>query len=143
MQNLLQRFHFQVQWGEDVHMNFSIVSGLKFRTQVIEYRGGQDLQYSTVKLPGRTKYDNIILKRGAVEGDISMYQWWRKNSLFNDNEKRTIAIKLLNDKHEPVLVWLLENAWPVSISYADLDANADTIMIESMELAFDSMAISE
>ena len=63
-------FNFRVEIdGIDVG-SFTEVSGLDSETDVIEYRTGDMRMNSSVKLPGLTKYPNIVLKRGMTK-DLS------------------------------------------------------------------------
>jgi phage tail-like protein len=56
-------------------------------------------------------------------------------------EKRDIVISLLNDQHEPVMVWMLRDAWPVTIEAPTLNAMECEIAIESLVLAHGGISI--
>ena len=45
------------------------------RLQMLEYRGGNDLELTARHLPTLTNYGNLILRRGAF-GSLSWYAWW-------------------------------------------------------------------
>ncbi len=45
----LPKFHFQVEWGENLRIGFTEVSGLDFETEVIEYRAGNSKTIQQVK----------------------------------------------------------------------------------------------
>src|ERR1041385_8832850 len=110
----LPKFHFEVEWG-GTRLGFTEVSGLSFETEVIEYREGNSKMYNSIKQPGRTKYSNIILKRGVVLHDNEFFTYWQSTLRFLESGsqfRRDIVIKLLDDEHKPVLVWTLHNAWP-------------------------------
>ena len=139
----LPKFHFQVDWG-GTRIGFTEVSGLSFETEVIEYREGSSPVYNSIKQPGRTKYSNIILKRGVVLHDIEFYQYWIKTMMFNGDKeqfRRDITIKLLNEEHQPVLVWVAHNAWPCKIEFGDLKADSSEVLIETMELTHEGLGI--
>lgn len=145
----LPKFHFQVEWGDGFRIGFTEVSGLDFETEVIEYREGNSFKYSKSKQPGLTKYSNITLKRGTFEGDFDMYQEWRKTYFFQEGNstgslfRRTVTIKLLNENHEPIITWVVENAWPSKVQSTDLKADANEIAIETMELVHEGLTILE
>src|SRR5262245_49253261 len=115
----LPKFHFRVEWGEgdQFRMGFTEVTGLDFKTKVIQYREGNSVKYNNTKQPGLTEYSDVTLKRGTFEGDFKFFQLWRESYYFQEDNKvgsryrRTITIKLLNEKHEPIITWKLENAW--------------------------------
>jgi len=143
----LPKFHFQVEWGDDFRIGFTEVSGLDFETEVIEYREGNSKKYNKSKQPGLTKFSNITLKRGTFEGDYDYYKEWRKTYFFQEGNKtgsmyrRTITIKLLNENHEPILVWKVQNAFPSKIQSTDLKADGNEVAIETMELVHEGLEI--
>ncbi len=134
-------FHFRVEWG-GTNLGFTEVSGLNVETQVIEYRDGLSPDYSTIKMPGMQKYGNITLKRGVIAGDNEMFQWWNTVQL-NKIERRDITISLLNEKHEPVVVWKVRNAFPVKVDGGALKATGNEVSIETMEVAHEGITVSK
>lgn len=145
----LPKFHFQVEWGEGFRIGFTEVSGLDFETEVIEYRSGESKKYNKTKQPGLTKFSNITLKRGTFEGDFDYFKEWKKTYFFQEGNKtgskyrRPITIKLLNENHEPIITWKLENAWPSKVQSTDLKADGNEVAIETMELVHEGLTIEE
>jgi phage tail-like protein len=135
----LPKFHYQVEWGGS-RIGFTEVTGLTVETEVIEYREGSNREYSKLKMPGMQKFGNITLKRGTFQGDNQYYEWWRTVSL-NTIERRDVTISLLNEKHEPVMVWKVKNAWPVKVQSADLKSDANEVAIESLEIAHEGLSM--
>lgn len=135
----IPKFHFQADWG-GVRIGFTEVSGLDAETEVIEYREGASLEYSKRKIPGMQKYPNVTMKRGVFASDNDYFKWWNTVAL-NTVERRSVTISLLNEKHEPVMVWKVKNAWPAKIASTDLKADGNEIAIESVELAHDGLVI--
>jgi len=141
----LPGFHFIVDWG-GTRIGFTEVSGLAVETEVIEYREGSSTSYNKRKLPGLTKYPNITLKRGVFLGDFEMYDWWKNTVFFQEGAgkfRRDISIRLLDEEHQPVISWLLQKAWPCKVEFADLKADANEILIETMELVHEGLRILE
>lgn len=136
----LPKFHFQVEWGGS-KIGFTEISGLDVETEVIEYRHGASPEYHKTKQPGMRKYSNITLKRGTFQSDNEFFDWWKNNQLFNQPERRDLTISLLNDAHEPVVVWKVKSAWPTKVTSTDLKADDNAIAIESMELAHEGLVI--
>jgi len=132
-------FHFRVEWG-GTNIGFSEVSGLNIETQVIEYRDGSMPDFSTIKMPGMQKYGNITLKRGVAKGDNEFFVWWNTHQL-NKIERRDLTISLLNESHEPVVVWRVRNAWPVKVDGGSLKATGNEVSIETMELAHEGINV--
>lgn len=135
----IPKFHFQADWG-GVRIGFTEVSGLDAETEVIEYREGASLEYSKRKIPGMQKFPNVTMKRGVFASDNDYFKWWNTVAL-NTIERRSVTISLLNEKHEPVMVWKVKNAWPAKIASTDLKADGNEIAIESIELAHDGLVI--
>ena len=135
----IPKFHFQVDWGGS-KIGFTEVTGLDVETEVIEYRDGVSPEYSKRKMPGMQKYSNITLKRGTFASDNEYYKWWNTVKL-NTIERRDITISLLNENHEPVVVWKVKNAWPSKIQSTDLKAEGNEVAIESMELVHEGLTI--
>jgi len=135
----LSTMHFQVEWG-GTRIGFSEVSGLTYENEIIEYREGSSPVYHKIKMPGLRKYGNIVLKRGVIKGDNEFADWMRTIAL-NTVERRDITIALLNEAHEPVVVWRVANAWPVKIQSTDLKAAVDEVAIETLEIAHEGLSI--
>jgi phage tail-like protein len=140
----LPSFHFQVEWG-GARLGFTEVTGLDMQTEVIEYREGNEKSYTKSKMPGLRKFSNIVLKRGYFLGDTDFYKWARSTSFFNSGQKfrRTVTIKLLDDEHKPVMTWRLLNAWPTKLQAGDLKAQANEVLIETLELVHEGLEIVE
>jgi phage tail-like protein len=132
-------FHFLVEWG-GTRVGFTEVSGLDVETQVIEYRDGASPSYAPLKMPGIPKYSNVVLKRGIVPNDNEFFDWLDTTAL-NQVERRDVTIQLLNEQHEPVMVWKLVNAWPVKVEGPGLKSTGNEVAIESLELAHEGLII--
>ena len=135
----LVKFHFSVDWA-GTNIGFTEVSGLDVETEMIEYRQGASPEYSKIKMPGMQKFSNITLKRGSFKNDNEFYQWWNTVKL-NTIDRRDITIKLLNEEHEPVIVWKVKNAFPVKVQSTDLKGDGNETAIESMEVAHEGLTI--
>lgn len=135
----LSKFHFSVEWGGTT-IGFTEVSGLDVETEVIEYRSGASPDYSKIKMPGMQKFSNITLKRGTFKSNNEYYEWWNSIEM-NQVIRRDITISLLDEEHQPVVIWKVRNAWPSKITSTDLKADGNEVAIESMELVHEGLAI--
>lgn len=135
----LPKFHFTVEWGGGP-VNFTEVSGLDVETEIIEYRDGANRSYSKQKIPGMQKYANVVLKRGIMSADNLFFEWWNTVSL-NQVERRDVTVSLLNETHEPVMVWKISEAWPAKVTGTDLKADGNEIAIETIELAHEGITV--
>ena len=135
----LPKFHFRVEWGGS-QIGFTEVTGLDIEIEPIEYRDGSSPQYSKIKMPGMQKYGNITLKRGVTKGDNEFYNWWNTHQL-NTIERRDVTISLLNENHEPVVVWRVRNAFPVKTDGGSFKATGNEVSIETLELAHEGISV--
>lgn len=135
----LPKFHFQVDWA-GARIGFTEITGLGVETEVIEYRDGANPGYAKQKIPGMQKFGNVTMKRGVFASDNEFFLWWNTVSL-NTVQRRDVTVSLLNEKHEPVMVWKIKNAWPAKISSTELKADGNEIAIETIELTHDGLTI--
>jgi phage tail-like protein len=135
----LAKFHFEVVWG-GTRLGFTEVSGLTVETEAIEYREGNMLQYHKINMPGMQKFGNITMKRGTFPKDNDFYKWWNTVAL-NTIERRDLTISLLNEKHQPVVIWKVKSAWPTKVQSSDLKGDGNEVAIETIEIRHDGLTI--
>ena len=136
----LPKFHFQVEWNGS-RVGFTEVTGLEVETEMIEYRSGDSKEYSKLRLAGLRKYANISLKRGTFASDNEFFEWWKTGALLGEVERRDVTISLLNEAHEPVVIWKVKRAWPSKVTATDLKSDGNEVAIESMELVHEGLEI--
>ena len=105
--------------------------------EVVEYREGGDRERASRKLPGMTKYSNIILRRGYM-GSLSLYEWMQQVRQGEGNTLRSVAVTLLDEERNAVTRWVFRNAFHVQHTFSLLDAMDGSTLVEQMELAFES-----
>ena len=93
-----------------------------------------------LKRPGLKKANNISLKRGIVEKNNDLFNWFNNNGTPNV-KRHTLLISLLNDDGNPVMVWTVLNAWPVKCEGPGLKATGNEIAIESVELVHEGISV--
>ena len=132
-------FNFLVEIDGITVAAFCEVSGLESETAVIEYRVGTDKANSVRKLPGLTKYANIVLKRGITQNrDL----WnWRKAIEEGTPDRRSGAIILLDDERREVVRWHFSDGWIAKITGPDLNAKANDVAIETIEIAHEGLTL--
>lgn len=141
----LPKFHFEVDWG-GTRIGFTEVSGLEAETEVIEYREGSNKTFIKTKQPGLTKYSNITLKRGVFKGDFEFFQWWQNTFFFqevNAKFRRTVVIKLLDETHNPIITWVLANAWPCRVKWSSLNATENEVLMEELEITHEGLSLPD
>ena len=115
---------------------FTECSGLNVETEVQEYAEGGVNDY-TIKLPGRTKFTNVTLKRGWVETD-ELWKWYLK-VIQGQFETRTVSIVMYENRGisqaEERSRWSLTEAFPVKWQGPAFSATSNTFVVETLELA--------
>jgi phage tail-like protein len=103
---------------------------------VIEHReGGENTRVR--KIPGMTKYSNIVLKWGLAD-DRQLYDWHREVIDGTVNRKGG-SIVLLDRAGQEVARWVFERAWPTVYNGPDLNAESSDVAIETLELAHEGL----
>ena len=118
---------------------FQKVSGLgsTVETETVN-EGGQNLY--TQSLPKKIQYDNLVLERGLVVGSPLVIEFNVAMSLFKFAPSN-VLVTLLGNTRLPIASWLFMNAFPVKWSVSDLDATANSVVIEHMELTYQRMQV--
>lgn len=132
-------FAFRVEIdGAEGDTGFQEASGLQveFETEDIA-EGGQNRFIH--KLPTRTRYSNLVLKRGVVTKDDGLGGWVSEalaESVVRKGGSKTIIVKLLNDQRQPLLVWTVFGAYPLRWEHAGLNAMGNDVLIETVEFSY-------
>ena len=132
-------FHFKVSFINfekvDIEARFSEVSGLQMEMETEEIRGGGENHY-VYRLPKGAKNTNLTLKR-ALHTLPSNIVKWAENAIYNyEFSLHDIVVSLLNEKSQPVKSWIFVDAYPVKIHLTDLNANVNSLVIETLELTY-------
>lgn len=135
----IPKFHFQVDWG-GTKIGFTEVTGLEVTTEKIEYRDGASPEYVKLQMPGMQTQSEVTLKRGTFAKDNEFYEWWNTVAL-NTIDRRDITISLLNEAHEPVVVWKIKNAWPTKVTSTDLNSTGNEVAVETLVLTHEGLTM--
>ena len=131
-------FHFQVEvlglTPGDNEVRFTEVSGLSMEMVTEEVpEGGQNRWVQ--RYPVRAKYPDLVLKRGLLVGSALLT--WAREAIEDLNiQPRDVYVKLLNEEHQPLLVWHVYNAFPTKWLVSDLNATNNAVVIETIQLAY-------
>lgn len=137
----LPKFYFSVDWGDQKNLAFQEVSGLEGETQEIEYRHGNNPQFSTIKMPGIAKNGTVTMKKGIFAKDNTFWAWYSQIKM-NTIKRVPVTIKLLDEKGNPTMTWTLANAWPKKVSGTDLKSDGNEVAIESIEIVHEGITIA-
>ena len=56
--------------------------------------------------------------------------------------RRTVIIKLLDEKGNVTMQWQLNNAWPTKITSTDLKSDGNEVAVDSIEIAHEQLIIT-
>lgn len=132
-------FHFKVEIagitdGNGSEIRFQEVSGLNQELGTEEITEGGENRFSH-KLPARGKFNNLVLKRGMLL-DSKLVDWCRDAIENFDFVTREVLVTLLNESHTPLISWSFIGAYPVKLSVSDFKAQDNSIVVETIELAY-------
>lgn len=137
-------FHFSVQFApgtaKEVDIKFQSVSGLDGSIDTETIKEGGENHFEHV-IPARRKYGPLILKRGLLKPEDSGLTAWLQKA-FDDGKYeviRTVQINLLDEDHQPLMYWVINNVWPRSWKMGELNAERGEVLIETLELNYNKL----
>ncbi len=135
-----RNFNFLVELDGIAEARFMECSGLEATTEVIEYREGGD-NTTVRKLPGKTSYSDITLKRG-ISDSKTLWQW-RAEVIGGTVNRKSGSIVLfdISNKTE-VARWNFVAAWPTKWEGPHLDARAKDVAIETLVIAHEGLTLA-
>ena len=128
-------FNFAVDIQGVITGYFTECSGLGSEHEVIEQKvvndNGQEI---IIKLPGRLKWENIVLKRG-ITSNMDIWDWRRQieDGRVQDARKNG-SIIMYDQKGKEVARWNFENAWPVKVTGPQPKPDSNEIGVEELTL---------
>ena len=134
-------FYFKVQFSgfrSPYDASFQEVSGITAERDVEEIEEGGENRY-TYRVPGRARYNNLILKRGLMVLTSDLATWCRKaleSDLSKPIKPHDLDVMLLDAEAKPLMKWSFKQAWPVKWSASDFNSQANQIVVESLEFAY-------
>jgi phage tail-like protein len=138
----LPKFYFRVSFGPGAQaVSFQEISGLDVDVQAIEYRHGDNPQFSTIKMPGIAKTGSVTMKKGIFASDNKFWDWYNAIKM-NTIDRKTVTIELLDETGSPTMTWTLSNAWPTKITGTDLKSDGNEVAVEMLELSHEGLTIA-
>lgn len=137
--NYITSNRFYVEIESSITASFSECSGLGVEIQhETKFEGGVNDQQRI--LLGQAKFSNVTLKRGITE-DLVFWNW--VSGILNQTPKRrrNVNILLFNQAGETMQCWTLLGAVPVGWKAPALQANANSVAIEELVLAYEGLKI--
>lgn len=139
-------FHFKVEVlglarALDDDVRFTDVGGLSFELAAEEVPEGGENRFIQ-RYPQRAKYPDLVLKRGLLKSS-AIWDWTRDCIENLDIQPKNVDVKLLNEKHEPLMTWHLIGAYPVKWAVSDLSASSNAYVVETLQLAYQYFTVDK
>jgi phage tail-like protein len=140
--NYVTANRFYVEIGSDIKACFSECSGLGITIDKDVYLEGGVNNQQRIFLK-QSKFSDVTLKRGMTN-DIIFWEWISQvlNSSTTPQKRLSVNILLFNQGGETMQTWTLHGAIPVAWKAPSLQANSNTMAIEELTLAYESVNIS-
>jgi phage tail-like protein len=133
-------FHFAIAFDLNViDSSFQEISGLKaeWGTEDVQ-EGGQNRFVH--RLPTRTKFSNLVLKRGVVRLTSPLAYWlsdcFSGDFIGNPVVPKLVNVLLLDGRHRPVVHWQVEGAYPLAWEHSTLNSMENSLLVETVELSY-------
>lgn len=143
-------FHFKVSFeglteepkNATLDTFFQSVAGLDAQLETETIKEGGLNGYDHV-VPTRSKFSDLVLKRGKLlPGQSGLTNWCKKAFENFEFSPVNITVTLLNEEHEPLMVWKIVHAWPKSWKMSELNAEKGEVLIETLELSYNTLTFS-
>lgn len=131
---------FYVEIDNNITACFSECSGLSVDIPAEpHFEGGQNNRQHL--LIGQAKFSEVTLKRG-VTNDLTFWNWMKKTLETQSPERRNVNILVFDRAGETMQSWYLHNAIAVKWAAPALQADADSVAIEELTLAYEGIDVS-
>lgn len=119
----------------EAEAGFQEVSGINvsIETKSIQEGGVNDYLHKLPEKPA--KYENLILKRGFLHGS-SLLQWITDAVTNFTFTPKLLEVSLLNASGSKLVTWSFSNAYPVALKTSDLKAQDNSLVVETLEIAY-------
>ncbi|HXB95466.1 MAG TPA: phage tail protein [Puia sp.] len=142
-------FHFRVQFsfdmsGTSVDIHFQSVTGMDSTLETEPLKEGGENLFTHV-LPLRRKFGPLVLKRGLLMPGDSALTDQLKAAFQNDTFTpfALVTIHLLDENHQSMVHWQVDNVWPLSWKIGELNAMEGAVLIETMELNYNHLVYTK
>ena len=135
----LASFHYKIDVGGVIRGYFTECNGLGAETEVIEHKtliGNQDI---IQMIPGRTKWEQLKLKRGITDR-MDFWAWRTQVETGTVMAARMNgSISMLNQQGDEVARWNFVNAWPTKVSGPELKADSNAYGVEELTIVHEGI----
>lgn len=130
-------FYFKLSFNGD-DAAFQEVSGISKELHLEEVTGGGENRFK-YRLPTLTSSQNLVLKRALITKGSKLANWCTScldDGLSSAIETHDVNVTLLDSEGNTSIMWTFHNAYPVKYSISDFKSQENSLVIESIELAY-------
>ena len=130
----LVSFHFAIDIQGVIAGFFTECSGLGSETEIVEHKVVKDGVEVVMKIPGRLKWENIVMKRGITS---NMDIWtWRKQVETGDvaGARRDGSIIMYDQTLSEVARWNFIRGWPSKVTGPSVKSDSNEIGVEELTI---------
>jgi len=137
-------FHFRVEvlgLSSDNDTRFAEAGGLSLEVTTEEVAEGGENRYLQ-RYPGVPKYSELVLKRGLLV-QSAVFDWVKDCLGGVQVSPKNVDVTLLNEEHQPLMTWHVVNAFPTKWGISDLNSTGNTVVIETLQLAYQYFTVDK
>jgi phage tail-like protein len=133
--NPLVSFHFAIEVQGVIKGYFTECSGLGSEHEVIEHKvvtnKGQEV---VMKIPGRLKWENIVLKRG-ITNNMDIWDWRKQVEDGKvDSARHDGSVVMYDQQLTEIARWNFERGWPTKVTGPQPKADSNEIGVEELTI---------
>jgi phage tail-like protein len=123
--------------------SFTELSGISTEVEPVEYIATGPEGILHTKQYGKTKPPMVMLKRG-VDTETYMWAWHQAVLMGEPTARKTCSLQLFAasvspKSGQPLITYILENAWPSKLEVAGLRAGSSEVVTETVTLLCDQI----
>jgi phage tail-like protein len=135
-------FRFYMEIDGLVEGAFAECSGMKAEREILTHKEG-GLNNYVHKLPGRTTYGDITLRKGVMF-TIELWDWFAEGMKDGGVKRRDFTIFQYSSYFNIPARWYhVKNAYPVSWEGSNLRTDSNQLAMESLTLTFETLELED
>ena len=114
---------------------FAACDGLEARVDVVDFSDGDNL--TARKRPGRTRFANIVLRRGMVN-NTELWNWFEVVTA-GQIQRKAGSVIVCGDDGSELFRYNFFEGWPCRWKSLELDADKPGTLVEEIEIAVEKI----
>ncbi|MFK7908713.1 MAG: phage tail protein [Chitinophagales bacterium] len=135
--------HYYVLNIDGTEIAFQEVTGLGQDIELIEFRDGDNKQFSNKKQPGLNGPTDVVCKKGTYQGDSRITELFqalvKDKARYRNLPRLEMTVQLLDEMGSPVITWQIQDGYPLKYEGSDLKSDASEIAIETLTITCQGM----